>query len=165
MFQSILYVSYRYLHFISSPCKARLSNKCYCKKEEKCKNCGCIKKDCKKKQKCKKEDCIKHECEECGCNKCDCNNYECKLCDCNVITLILINKGEKTHYILVKNVSKLLSSEIDKNKNKKHFCIRCFNSFYDERILQEHKEYCDSHGEVKIKMPMNEDGSPKIYLL
>ena len=140
---------------------ARLSDKCYCKKEEKCKNCGCMKKECKKKQKCKKKDCSKHECEECGCRKCDCNNYECKLCDCEFITLLLINNGEKNHYILVNNVSRLLSSEIDNNKHKKHFCLRCFNSFYDERILQEHKEYCDSHGEVKIKMPKNEDGSPK----
>ena len=35
---------------------ARLSDKCYCKKEEKCKNCGCMKKECKKKQKCVKKD-------------------------------------------------------------------------------------------------------------
>ena len=95
---------------------ARLSDKCYCKKEEKCKNCGCMKKECKKKQKCEKKDCTKYECEECGCKKCDCNNYECKLCDCKFITLLLINNDEKTHYILVNNVSRLLSSENDNNK-------------------------------------------------
>ena len=69
------------------------------------------------------------------------------------IVLLLIKDGEKTHYCLVKNISALLSSQINNHDHKRHFCLNCFNSFKDEDKLEEHKNYCYENECVKILMP------------
>ena len=69
------------------------------------------------------------------------------------IVLLLIKDGEKSHYCLVKNISALLSSQINNNGHKRFFCLNCFNSFKDEDKLKEHKEYCYENESVKILMP------------
>ena len=71
----------------------------------------------------------------------------------NDIVLLLIKDGEKSHYCLVKNISALLSSQINNNGHKRFFCLNCFNSFKDEDKLKEHKEYCYENESVKILMP------------
>ena len=71
----------------------------------------------------------------------------------NYIVLLLIKDGEKSHYCLVKNISALLSSQINNNGHKRFFCLNCFNSFKDEDKLKEHKEYCYENESVKILMP------------
>ena len=69
------------------------------------------------------------------------------------IVLLLIKDGEKSHYCLVKNISALLSSQINNHDHKRHFCLNCFNSFKDENKLEEHKNYCYENECVKILMP------------
>ena len=69
------------------------------------------------------------------------------------IVLLLIKDGEKSHYCLVKNISALLSSQINNNDHKRYFCLNCFNSFKDEDKLKEHKDYCYENESVKILMP------------
>ena len=69
------------------------------------------------------------------------------------IVLLLLKDGEKSHYCLVKNISALLSSQINSNDHKRYFCLNCFNSFKNEDKLKEHKEYCYENESVKILMP------------
>ena len=69
------------------------------------------------------------------------------------IVLLLIKDGEKSHYCLVKNISALLSSQINSNNHKRYFCLNCFNSFKDKDKLEEHKDYCYENESVKILMP------------
>ena len=69
------------------------------------------------------------------------------------IVLLLIKDGEKSHYCLVKNISALLSSQINNHDHKRHFCLNCFNSFKDEDKLKEHKKYCYENESVQIIMP------------
>ena len=69
------------------------------------------------------------------------------------IVLLLIKDGEKSHYCLVKNISALLSSQINSNDHKRYFCLNCFNSFKDKDKLEEHKDYCYENESVKILMP------------
>ena len=69
------------------------------------------------------------------------------------IVLLLIKDGEKSHYCLVKNISALLSSQINKNNHKRYFCLNCFNSFKSPDSLDKHKEYCYNNECVKISMP------------
>ena len=71
----------------------------------------------------------------------------------NNIVLLLLKDGEKSHYCLVKNISALLSSQINSNDHKRYFCLNCFNSFKDEYKLEEHMEYCYENESVKILMP------------
>ena len=69
------------------------------------------------------------------------------------IILMLIEEGGVKHYCLVKSIERLLSSQVSKGKIKRFFCLRCFNSFWCQETLDKHKEYCDKHDAVKIKMP------------
>ena len=69
------------------------------------------------------------------------------------IVLLLLKDGEKSHYCLVKNISALLSSQINNNGHKRYFCLNCFNSFKDKDKLEEHKDYCYENESVKILMP------------
>ena len=49
------------------------------------------------------------------------------------IRLMLIEKDGVQHYCLVKNVSRLLSSQVSKHKEKSYFCDRCLNPFWCEQ--------------------------------
>ena len=69
------------------------------------------------------------------------------------IILILIKEEGVIHYCLVKNLSRLLSSQVSKHKEKHHFCLRCLNPFWCEQSLNKHREYCGKHEAVKINMP------------
>ena len=71
----------------------------------------------------------------------------------NDIILLLIKDVEKSHYCLVKNISALLSSQINNNEHKRYFCLNCFNSFKSLDSLDKHKEYCYNNESVKISMP------------
>ena len=69
------------------------------------------------------------------------------------IVLTLIEKDGVLHYCLVKNVSRLLSSQVSNHKEKHHFCLRCLNSFLTHISLNKHLEYCGNYEAVKINMP------------
>ena len=69
------------------------------------------------------------------------------------IILALIERDGVKHYCLVKNLSRLLSSQISKHDGKKYFCVRCFNPFNNQKALDKHEEYCGKYEAVKINMP------------
>ena len=70
----------------------------------------------------------------------------------NVILLLIKEQGVN-HYCLVKNISRLLSSQFSKHDGKKYFCMRCLNPFNNQKALDKHEEYCSNHEAVKIIMP------------
>ena len=69
------------------------------------------------------------------------------------IILMLIEENEVKHYCLVKNESRLLSSQVSKGKRKQYFCLRCLNPFWCQEALSKHQEYCGEHESVKIELP------------
>ena len=69
------------------------------------------------------------------------------------IVLLLIKDGDKSHYCLAKNLSALLSSQVNKHKSKLYFCLNCLNGFDTMEKLEKHKEYCDEEESIKINMP------------
>ena len=71
----------------------------------------------------------------------------------HIIRLMLIENNGVKHYCLVKNPSRLLSSQVSKHNGKKYFCDRCLNPFPSEQSLNKHLEYCSNHEGVKINMP------------
>ena len=74
----------------------------------------------------------------------------------NNIVLLLIKDEEdnnNSHYCLVKNLSALLSSQVNKHKSKLYFCLNCLNGFDTMEKLEKHKEYCDEEESIKINMP------------
>ena len=78
----------------------------------------------------------------------------------HVINLILISNDDTNHYCWIKNMSRLLSSQVNKHKSKMHFCYGCLNSFPSKTTLEKHHEYCDKNEEVKTEMPVDKDGNP-----
>ena len=81
-----------------------------------------------------------------------------------VVNLLLISEDLKQHYIIVQDLSRLLSKQVSKHKEKIHICLNCMNPFPTEESHTEsvktHTEYCRSHEMVKIEMP-GEDKSGK----
>ena len=69
------------------------------------------------------------------------------------IVLLLIKNGDNSHYCLVKNLSALLSSQVNKHKSKLYFCLNCLNGYDDPEKLEKHKEYCSEEESIKINMP------------
>ena len=78
-----------------------------------------------------------------------------KLCD--GCTSIVIDEDEQeikfislflhddNHYCVVKNLSRLVSSQYSKHKESKHFCLKCMNGFSTDEILKAHQELCFEH--------------------
>ena len=75
------------------------------------------------------------------------------------IVLLLIKNGDNSHYCLIKNLSALLSSQVNKHDHKLYFCLNCLNGYNDPEKLEKHKEYCSEEESIKINMP-----SPDTYI-
>ena len=70
-----------------------------------------------------------------------------------VLNLLLIERDGKSHYVLIKDFSRLMFN-ITKDRNKKHFCERCFQNFSSDKRLMDHKKDCIIvNGGQSIKMP------------
>ena len=65
------------------------------------------------------------------------------------IVLMLIEKNGVKHYTWVKNISRLLSSQVSNHKEKHYFCLRCLNPFWTPKSLEKHSEYCRNHEALK----------------
>ena len=75
------------------------------------------------------------------------------------IVLLLIKDEDNSHYCLVKNLSALLTSQVNKRKTKFYFCLNCLNGYDTPEKLEKHKEYCNEKESTIINMP-----EPKTYL-
>ena len=69
------------------------------------------------------------------------------------ITLLLIKNGDNSHYCYVKNISALLTTQLNKRKCKFYYCLNCLNAYDKEDKLYNHKEYCSENNSIKINMP------------
>ena len=78
------------------------------------------------------------------------SNRSCK------IKLLLIEKGGVSHYCLINEFSRLVSSQVSKHKEKSYICDNCLNPFPKEESLNKHKEYCSTNECIKINMPKKE---------
>ena len=58
-----------------------------------------------------------------------------------VMNLLLIERDGKSHYVLIKDFNRLMFN-ITKDRNKKHFCERCFQNFSSDKRLMDHKKDC-----------------------
>ena len=75
------------------------------------------------------------------------SNRSCK------IKLLLVEKGGISHYCLIEEFSRLVSSQVSKHKGKSFICDNCLKPFPKEESLNKHKEYCSTSECIKINMP------------
>ena len=79
--------------------------------------------------------------------------YISKKMNDKVLNLLLITKGEKQHYVLIKDFNKMMYNKT-KHKERKHFCMFCLQCFSADKILEKHKSNCMViKGQQAIKMP------------
>ena len=71
----------------------------------------------------------------------------------NIVDLLLINKGEVQHYCVIKNLSRLISSQYNKHHGEKYPCRGCLNIFEAQKSLEKHIKCCYSKKPVTIEMP------------
>ena len=79
-----------------------------------------------------------------------------KVVDKTTINLLLISDGEKQHYCLIENMSRLLSSQTSNQQHTSHYCMKCLNPFKTQEALSKHIDYCYSNEAVKVDMPDEE---------
>ena len=78
------------------------------------------------------------------------------------VILLLIKDKDRNTNCLVKNLSKLLASQVSKGKRKRYFCHYCLNGFNTETSLMNHKEYCSKHDCVNTEFPNKEKEKDRI---
>jgi len=71
-----------------------------------------------------------------------------KVCD-----LLLLSEGDKNHFVLIRDISKLLNSE-NKNEHKMYWCRNCLKSAYtSQEKLNKHIEICNKNESVRCVLP------------
>ena len=66
---------------------------------------------------------------------------------------MLITENSRKHYVAIKSLSRLLSSQNTKHKRKEYFCINCLQGFKEESSRSEHVCYCKDNESVSIEIP------------
>ena len=68
------------------------------------------------------------------------------------IILLMISDGQKWHYLVVKNLSRLLRG-ITSNHKEDFYCLNCFPSYRTENKLEAHKKIFENHDYCHVEMP------------
>lgn len=74
------------------------------------------------------------------------------------VNVLFLQKGDKSHYCLIKNLSRLLYSQQDSNGNHYHYCTRCLRGFSAEHVLHKHEENCSAAAGRPTRIEMPEKG-------
>ena len=74
-------------------------------------------------------------------------NYE------HIANLMLITENSRKHYVAIKSLSRLLSKQNSKHKEKQYFCMNYLQGFKEEKSRNEHIGYCKDNKSVRIEMP------------
>ena len=77
-----------------------------------------------------------------------------KSCE-KTIDLFLFEKDGKSHYSIIKNLHRLISSQLTKTKvsGGVFICKRCLCYFKVQNSFDKHKQYCANNNIVAVKMP------------
>ena len=58
-----------------------------------------------------------------------------------------------SHYCLIKNFSRLASSQTSAHQHKTFYCRNCLQGYNSEEALSKHSTYCNDHSCVRIELP------------
>ena len=56
------------------------------------------------------------------------------------INLLLLDEGDKSHYVYIKNYDRLVGMQTNKGEHKKYHCFHCGHGFKQEETLKKHEE-------------------------
>ena len=70
-----------------------------------------------------------------------------------IANLMLITENSRKHYVAIKSLSRLLSKQNSKHKERQYFCMNCLQGFKEEKSRNKHIGYCKDNELVRIEMP------------
>ncbi|KAJ8664381.1 hypothetical protein QAD02_006043 [Eretmocerus hayati] len=73
------------------------------------------------------------------------------------VNLLLLLNGKKSHYCYIRNLSRLLSSQVSSHKGRVFVCNSCFHCFYSQKKLDIHKKNCSNKNLNTIVLPNDEN--------
>ena len=73
------------------------------------------------------------------------------------VNLLYINADETSHYVFVKDLSRLISIQYNNHNGKHHFCQYFLHGCTSEEVLKNHLERCKLHGAQRIKLSEVDD--------
>lgn len=62
-------------------------------------------------------------------------------------------KRIRTHYCWIKDLSRLVSNQLNNHGHKNYICDRCLNFFQEERLLINHSETCTNEYQIQMPLP------------
>jgi len=68
----------------------------------------------------------------------------------------MISDHKKSHFCWIEDLNRLLYDQTT-NKIRYHYCSYCLHGFTKERLINDHIQYCQTHGPQKIELPKEED--------
>ena len=72
----------------------------------------------------------------------------------------MITDGEKWHYLVVNNLSRLLRG-VTSNHHADFYCLNCFHSYRTKNKLEAHKKICKNHDYCHVEMPIKGNNTIK----
>lgn len=72
------------------------------------------------------------------------------------VNLLLITRGEKRHFCLIKNMSRLLGDRT-KHRTRTWYCNYCLHGFVRQDLLDSHLPYCSINAPQKVVVPEEKD--------
>ena len=72
------------------------------------------------------------------------------------INLLLISDGDKRHFCLIKNMSRLLADRT-KHNGETHYCDSCLHGFNKQELLNSHIPYCSTNAPQKVILPNDDE--------
>ena len=76
------------------------------------------------------------------------------------IILLMITDGEKWHYLVINNLSRLLRG-ITSNHHDGFYCLNYFHSYRTKNKLEAHKKICENHDYCHVEMPIKGNNTIK----
>ena len=70
----------------------------------------------------------------------------------------------KQHYVLIRNMSRLMRSQVTAHHGEHFVCRRCLHLCTSERVLQKHMERCVQHKAQAVKMPEPTEDNPDVTM-
>ena len=74
-------------------------------------------------------------------------NYE------RIANLMLITENNRKHYVAIKSLSRLLTSQNTKHRERQYFCMNCLQGYLDEHSRDEYIGYSKDNELVHTEMP------------
>lgn len=74
----------------------------------------------------------------------------------NHVDLLYLSRGKKTHYTYIRNMSRLVRSQVTKHGSAVFFCVRCLAHFPRQVALEAHERSCDGEHLATLVLPPKE---------